>query len=617
MDSRQVRQKYLDFFQKKGHAIIPSAPLVPKDDPTVLFTTAGMHPLVPYLMGEPHPLGKRLASVQKCLRTDDIEEVGDMRHFTFFEMLGNWSLGDYFKKEALNWSFEFLTDKKWLNLDPKRVYATVFAGNKDAPLDKESIKIWQEIFEKAGIKAEVGNAKKGWQSGRIFVYEDNWWGPAGQTGPCGPDSEMFYDTGLPHDKKFGRVCHPNCDCGRFVEIWNDVFMQFNKKANGSFESLKQKNVDTGMGFERVVAIMEFLDGKIKIPDPFQTELFSSMIRIIELKSGKKYENYPKEFRIILDHLRAAVFVISDGIESSNKDRGYVLRKLITRMMMNKHKLGDFNNKRVINETIDIYKEFYPEVGKNKLKIFKEFEKEEERFETIWEKSRKLLKRKGGLETGGKIKNGKRVIDGRIAFDLEQTHGIKPEILEELLTMQTKDTYELDRENYLVAKKKHQKISREGAKQRFAGGLQDHSEETAKLHTAAHLLHEALRRILGEHVQQVGSNITAERLRFDFSHPEKLTDEQIKKIEDLVNEQIKKNLKVTKKVMGLTEAKKQGALAFFGQRYGEKVNVYKIGFFSKEVCAGPHVDFTGGLGQFTIEKEESCGAGKRRIYGVLK
>lgn len=623
MKASELRKKFIDFFSfpPRDHKEIPSSSLVPEDDPTVLFTTAGMHPLVPYLMGQPHPLGKRLCSVQKCLRTDDIEEIGDSRHFSFFEMLGNWSLGNYFKKEAIEWSFEFLTDKNWLGLEPKKIYISVFEGDKDASKDEESIKIWQETFKKVEIEAKVGDWRKPTFKNdilqeRIFAYEKskNWWGPAGQTGPCGPDTEMFYDTGLPHNKKFGEFCHPNCDCGRFVEIWNDVFMEFNKKANGSFESLKQKNVDTGLGLERVVALTEFIDGKIVLPDPFLTELFTSMIRIIEAVSGKKYKDYLKEFRIILDHLRAAVFVIADGVEPSNKDRGYILRKLLRRSIVNLSKISGRDLKEMlenyildelVSATINIYKKYYLKIGK------------EENFIRGTIKS-EWLKFKANMKTGYPalmevLTKPGNVISGLDAFHLFDTYGVHPDITIEAGKRFNK---KVDLRSFQRIFGEHRDLSRKGAQQKFAGGLQDHSQQTTKLHTATHLLHAALRKVLGTHVQQVGSNITAGRLRFDFTHSDSLTEEQIKKVENLVNEQIKKNLAVKCETMSLKEAQKQGALAFFGQKYPEKVKVYMINNFSKEVCGGPHVDFTGELRNFKIVKERAVGVGKRRIYATV-
>ncbi len=609
MTSEKLRDLFIKFFISKKHRRIPSASLIPENDPTVLFTTAGMHPLVPYLMGQDHPLGRRLCSIQKCLRTDDIEEVGDLRHFTFFEMMGNWSLGDYFKKEAIEWSFEFLTAKKWLGLDPKKIYVSVFEGDNNVSKDNDSIGYWQETFKKVGIEAKVGDykkptIKKNIIQERIFCYrrKENWWGPAGQTGPCGPDTEIFYDTGLAHDKKFGIFCHPNCNCGRFVEIWNDVFMEFNKKNNGEYEPLKQKNVDTGMGLERMLSILEFIEGKLQLPDPFSTELFKSVIRIIESATGKNYRDFPKQFRIILDHLRAAVFLTADGVEPANKDRGYILRRLIRRAVFAIYQLNETISlektvRSICQEYIKIYSLAYSEIKNANMVMISQ---EVNRFLAILNKGLKLL-------------NKFKIIDGKLAFDLFQTHGIPWDLTYEIALAKGQEIKKSEfKKQYL----KHQQLSRSGAAGKFSGGLQDHSEMTTKLHTATHLLHSALRKILGSHVYQVGSHITAERLRFDFTHKNKLSDFQIKKIENLVNEQIKKNLPVKMEVMSLNEAKKKKALALFGQKYPSKVKVYFIEEFSAEVCGGPHSDFTGNLGNFKIIKEEGVGAGKRRIYAKL-
>lgn len=627
MLANELRRKFIEFFISKGHKQIPSASLVPENDPTVLFTTAGMHPLVPYLTGQPHSLGKRLCSVQKCLRTDDIEEVGDLRHFTFFEMLGNWSLGDYFKKKAIEYSFEFLTDKQWLGLDPNKIYISVFEGDKDAPKDEESIKVWQRTFTKVGIKATVGDWRNPYldKGERIFSYDKkkNWWGPAGKTGPCGPDTEMFYDTGLPHDKKFGKHCHPNCDCGRFVEIWNDVFMEFNKKLTGKgqekldkaleltpedfhFELLKQKNVDTGLGLERIVAIIEFLEGKINIPDPFQTNLFRELREeIIDKVKGEITSIRKQRIRIFLDHSRAAVFLIGAGITPGKNDRESILRRLIRRADDQLDILFQLNKeyKRNIWERA-VY--FY---SKNYSSYYKELIDYRVIFTTILEeldRYRQVVTKTATIAAKAFIS---KKISGEEAFKLFTTYGFSPEQMKE-------KGYIFNKEEFNKAMERHKEISRRGIKQKFAGGLQDHSEQTTKLHTATHLLHAALRQVLGTHVQQVGSNITAERLRFDFIHPKPLTQEELSTIENLVNEQIKKNFKVTMEIMPLEEAKKQGALAFFGQKYPEKVKVYTIDGFSKEVCGGPHVDFTGSIGEFRIKKEESSGAGKRRIYAVV-
>jgi len=604
MTHKNLRKKFIEFFTTppRNHEEIPSAPLVPENDPTVLFITAGMHPLVPYLMGEPHPLGKRLVDIQKSMRTDDIEEVGDLSHFTFFEMLGNWSLGDYFKKEAIEWSFEFLTGKNWLGLDPSKIYISVFEGDSDAPLDKESISYWQEVFKKAGINAGVGD--------RIFPYPKakNWWGPAGQTGPCGPDTEMFYDTQLPlHDEKIhGEKCHINCDCGRYLEIWNDVFMQYNKKEDGTFEELKQQNVDTGMGMERVTAILEWLAGKIPTPDPFQTELFKKLIGGIEKFSRKKikYEGaYKKPIRIIADHVRASTFIIADGIDPSNKERGYVLRKLIRRAIRFGNTIGIQNIflSSLAEQVVNDYKEFYPELEKQSKRIQETLESEE-------------LKFRDALDHGLKKLEKLKEIDGKIAFDLYQSFGFPWEMTAEIAKERGQ---KIDKSQFEEEFRKHQTLSRTATKGIFKGGLQDHAEATTKLHTATHLLQQALRSVLGTHVRQKGSHITAERLRFDFSHPAKMKDEEIKKVQDLVNEKIKENLPVSMQIKGINEAIKEGALTVPGTQYPEKVKIYYVGNFSKEVCGGPHVDFTGGLGTFKIIKEEAAGANVRRIYAILR
>ena len=587
MTAKDLKKKYLDFFIKKGHKIIPNVSLIPENDPTALFISAGMHPLGPYLLGEPHPLGKKLCSVQRCLRTDDIDSVGDSFHHTFFEMLGNWSLGDsaspdgigqggYWKKEAIEWSFEFLT--KELGLNPSRLYISCFGGDQDAPKDEESAKIWQEV----GISEE-----------KIYFYgkKENWWGPTGKTGPCGPDTEIFYDaTGKP----CGPKCHPNDNCGRFFEIWNDVFMEYNKTGEGKFEPLKQKNVDTGMGVERTVAVLSGLD------DDYQTKLFAPIIRKIEEISGKKYQENPNEFRIIADHLRAATFLVSDGVTPSNVERGYILRRLIRRAMDQSTKIRHIDSlKSLLEKIINIYKRDYPELEKNKDIIYQVIEGEKEKYSRVITKSLRY-----------EVKTTGKKISGKEAFNLYATHGLSPQQLRG-------QGYKFDQAEFDRAFKKHQEISRVGAEKKFAGGLANHSEIVTKYHTATHLLNAALRQILGSHVFQKGSNITAERLRFDFPNPEKLTPEQIKKVENLINQKIKENLPVKMEMMTLEKAKKMGAVAVFAERYGEKVKVYSIGDYSKEVCGGPHVDFTGKLGKFKIIKEESAGAGIRRIYAKLE
>lgn len=582
MTAKELRKKYIDFFVKRGHKRIPSASLVPENDPTALFISAGMHPLVPYLVGEPHPLGKRLVSYQKCLRTGDIEEVGDTTHHTFFEMLGNWSLGDYFKKEAIYWSYEFLT--KELALDPKRLSVSVFAGDEDAPRDEESYKIWRSL----DIPKE-----------RIYFFpkENNWWGPVGETGPCGPDTEMFYDTGK---KPCGPDCRPEDGCGKYFEIWNDVFMEFNRTKDGQYEPLKQKNVDTGMGVERTVAILQGKD------DNYQTELFTPIIKVIEELSEKNYaqKGVRRSMRIIADHLRGATFAIADGVIPSNKDRGYIIRRLIRRSVVQMMQLNIVPLKLVpaiCGQIIDLYKDLYF-VDKNSYEIHLIIGTEVDKFLPKLHRASKLLQTKQ--------------LSGKLLFDLFQTHGLPFEVAQDLLEQWGKKIDKEIKEEYEKEFEKHQRLSRKGAEKKFAGGLADHSEETTKLHTATHLLHQALREILGVHVKQAGSNITPKRLRFDFSHSKKLTEEEIKKVEKLVNEKVDQNLKVSWRIMTPEEAKKEGALAFFEKKYEEKVKVYSIDDWSKEICGGPHVDFTGVLGKFKILKEESAGAGSRRIYAVL-
>ncbi|HEU0050805.1 MAG TPA: alanine--tRNA ligase [Patescibacteria group bacterium] len=615
-----VRQRFLDFFREKGHTIIPSASLIPENDPTVLFTTAGMHPLVPYLLGEAHPAGTRLANCQKCLRTDDIEEVGDNRHLTFFEMLGNWSLGDYFKPEAIQWSFEFLTEAEWLNLDPMRLFVTVFEGDSDAPKDTDSISIWQSLFlTRKGIEADLGKPGKdapssGKKGPRIYAYpkKKNWWGPAGMTGPCGPDTEIFYDTGREHDPAFGPVCHPNCDCGRFVEIWNNVFMQYQKVKTSvgteevfAFEPLTQKNVDTGMGLERMAAVMQ------NVATVFDTEIFQHVFANIEERSGKKYgkkEEIDRSFRILADHLRAATFVIGDprGVVPSNVGQGYIVRRLIRRAIREGRRLGI--NESFTHEIAEIFVEefgdFYQELRANRERIVNELKKEEEKFGKTIEKGMRELE-KMGTPTGEQ------------AFVLFSTYGFPLELTEEILKERG---VSIDRAAFESEFKKHQELSRTASAGLFKGGLADHSEQTTRLHTATHLLHRALREVLGVHVAQKGSNITAERLRFDFSHPQKMTPEEIARVESIVNEVIKKDLPVHFEEMTVDEAKKRGAIGLFEQKYGEKVKVYFMGEpdseFSIEICGGPHVSHTGELGSFKIQKEEAVSAGVRRIKATV-
>jgi len=584
MRASELKKKFLDFFVKKGHKILPNLPLVPESDPTTLFISAGMQPLVPSLLGEPHPLGRRLCSLQRCLRTGDIESVGDVFHLTFFEMLGNWSLGDYWKKESLSWSYEFLT--KILGLDPRRLHVTIFAGDKTAPKDKESEKIWLSL----GISKE-----------RIYPLprKDNWW-EAGETGPGGPDSEIFYDTGKP---ACGPNCRPGDGCGRFFEMWNNVFMEYNRKANGTYEKLKQQNVDTGMGVERTSVILQ---GK---SDVFQTDVFASIIGRLEEIAGKKYQENQRSMRIIADHLRAATFLIADGVTPSNVEQGYVLRRLVRRSVRFGKILGlkERFAAKISQAVIKVMGEEYKELEKKKETIFQVLEEEEEKFRRLLEKGLREVEKYSTL-------------DGKIAFWLYETYGIPLEMIEEIAQEKGQ---KINKKVFEKEFRKHQELSREGAKKKFTGGLADHSAAVTRLHTVTHLLQAALRQVLGNHIKQMGSNITPERLRFDFLHSQPLSAKQLSQVEKIINQKIKENLPVRMKIMSLEEAKRKGALAFFGEKYGEKVKVYFIGSgqkgerpFSVEVCGGPHVSFTGELGSVKIIKEEGIGAGKRRIYAVL-
>ncbi|MCX6762441.1 MAG: alanine--tRNA ligase [Candidatus Moranbacteria bacterium] len=608
MTANELRQKYLDFFKEKGHAIIPSASLVPENDPTVLFTTAGMHPLVPYLIGEKHPLGTRLANVQKCVRTGDIHDVGDNRHDTFFEMLGNWSLGDYFKKEAIEWSFEFITSEKWLGLDPRRLYVTVFEGDDDAPLDQESINIWKEQFKKVGIDAEIaGSDKEVSENHRIIPLgkDDNWWGPAGETGPCGPCTEMFYDVSPENGPLTGNF-ENLVNNFRLLEFWNDVFMEYNKKKDATFERMAQQNVDTGMGLERVAVIVS---GKDNI---FDTELFQPIIRKVEEISGQSYKEDDNQspMRIITDHLRSATFMIADGVVPSNVERGYILRRLIRRAVRQGKILGIENNfaAKIAEVVISEYKETYPELEREAAKITEELNQEEVRFRETLEKGLKKIREI--IAESRKVEQ----ISGEKAFYLFSTFGFPLELTKEIAD---EHGTAVDEEGFHEEFKKHQALSRTVSAGMFKGGLADAGENSAKLHTATHLLLAALRKVLGEDVQQKGSNITGERLRLDFSHDKKMTPEEIAEVEKLVNVAIEKNIPVKCAEMTLEEAQKSGAVGVFGDKYGDKVKVYSIFDFSTEICGGPHANFTGELGKFKITKEEASSAGVRRIKAVLE
>ncbi len=565
MNRKELIKKYIDFFKSKNHKEIANASLIPENDPTALFTTAGMHPLVPYLLGQKHPLGKRLCNVQKCIRTTDIEKVGDNCHHTFFEMLGNWSLEDYWKKEAIEFSFEFLT--KVLKIPKEKVSVTCFKGDKDAPKDTESAKIWKSL----GVKKI-----------KFLEKEENWWGPAGKTGPCGPCTEMFMND---------------------IEIWNDVFMQYNKDENGNYKIAKQKNIDTGMGVERTIAIIKGLE------DDYLTEVFKPIIKEIEKISKRKYKGNEKPMRIIADHIKASVFIIADGIIPSNTEQGYVLRRLIRRATRYGEKLGIKNFISKIAEPVFRIYDDYRHLQKNKDKIIKELGKEEQKFNRTLEK---------GLNKFKKFILGKKTFSGKESFLLYQSYGFPIEMIEEECK---KNKIAFSKKDFEKEQQKHQELSRTATAGKFKSGLADASEETTKLHTATHLLLAALRIVLKDkNIIQRGSNITPERLRLDFSFPRKLTEDEIKKVEDLVNEQIKKSCEVCRQEMSIKEAEKR-ALGTFREKYGDRVSVYTIcpknKPFSCEICAGPHVKNTRELGKFRITKEESSSAGVRRIRGVLE
>jgi len=601
MTADELRKKYVEFFVSKGHVQIQGKSLLPDNDPTVLFTTAGMHPLVPYLLGEPHPAGKRLVDYQKCIRTGDIDSVGDTSHLTFFEMLGNWSLGDYFKEGAIEMSFEFLTSPQWLNIPKEKLGVTVFEGDGAVPCDNESAAVWKKMGIPENRIAYLPRA-------------DNWWGPAGSTGPCGPDSEMFYYVG---DAPCGPDCKPGCSCGKWLEIWNDVFMQYNKKANGEYEPLARKCVDTGMGIERTVTI---LNGKKSVYD---TDIFAQIRGAVEKGAGYVYGTdieKDKSVRIICDHLRASTFILGDpkAVSPSNVGAGYVLRRLIRRAVRHGRKLGINTETPLLSPIADILiKQMqgpYPELTENRARVIEELDREEQKFlETLQKGEHEFEKLLPNL-----LKDPRKIMPGRLAFKLYDTYGFPIELTEELAA---ENGMKVNRGEFDEAFKKHQELSRAGSEQIFKGGLQDHGEISTKYHTATHLLHQALRLVLGDHIAQKGSNITSERMRFDFAHPAPMTAEEIKKVEAIVNEQIQKDLPVSMEMMALDAAKASGAIALFGEKYESQVKVYTVGtsecFFSKEVCGGPHVERTGGLGKFSIQKEQSSSAGVRRIRAVLE
>lgn len=591
MNRKKLIEEYIKFFKSKGHKEIPNFSLIPENDPTVLFTTAGMHPIVPYLLGQKHPLGKRLCNVQQCIRTGDIDEVGDETHHTFFEMLGNWSLGDYFKKEAIEYSFEFMT--KVLKVPINKLAVTCFAGDSDAPKDNESKKIWISLRIPEGRIA-------------FLPKSDNWWGPAGKTGPCGPDTEMFYwKSSKPAPKKF------NPEDSNWVEIWNDVLMQYNKNSEGKYQEAKQKNIDTGMGVERTLTILNGLD------DNYLTDCWKPIIKEIEKLSGREYgkeESITRSMRIIADHIKAATFIMGEGITPLNKERGYVLRKLIRRAIVHGEKLGliDFTN-NLSKRVFEIYKEYFPKEGGKKFFIDRnvqqfildEMGREEMGFRMTLDK---------GLKIFQDMVRYKKEISGKDAFLLSQSYGFPIELLKDLAKERK---VRLDEKGFEKELAKHQQLSRTATEGKFKSGLADNSEATTKLHTATHLLLRAIQIVLkDDSIIQKGSNITAERLRFDFSFPRKLTKEELKKIEDLVNSQIQNSCEVVREEMSPEEARKKGACGIFDKRYGEIVSVYSVGKFSKEICAGPHVKNTCELGHFKILKEESSSQGVRRIKAVL-
>lgn len=590
--SEFLREKYLGFFAERGHAVIQSASLIPENDPSVLFTTAGMHPLIPYLMGQSHPKGHRLTDVQKCVRTGDIEEVGDDSHLTFFEMLGNWSLGDYFNHQSIKWSYEFLTSKKYLGLDPDRISVTVFAGDDDAPRDEDSAKVWEEC----GIPKE-----------RIYYLpkKHNWW-IAGTTGPCGPDTEIFWDTGKPACSDH---CDPSCDCGKYLEIWNNVFMQFNRQADGTYLPLTQKNVDTGMGLERTVCV---LNGFKSVYD---IDLFQGAFAKIEELSGKKYDSDPKTMRamrIIADHVRTSTFLLGDpvGVVPSNVDQGYVLRRLIRRAVRMANSLGMPKGSiaEIAKVYIDVYKDVYPELTQNHDKIIDELNKEEDKFsKTLVAGEKEFTKVISHIQGN--------VVPGGTAFKLYDTFGFPIEMTEELAA---ENGYTVDVEGFKQKFAEHQAKSHAGSEQRFKGGMAEGGGiETTYLHTATHLLQAALRKVLGDEVKQKGSNITPERLRFDFSFSRPMTAEEIAETQRLVNDAIQRDLPIICEEMPVEEARKTGAIGLFGDKYGEVVKVYTMGDFSKEICGGPHAEHTGQLGHFVIQKEQSSSSGVRRIKAILE
>jgi alanyl-tRNA synthetase len=620
MKLREVREKYLSYMKGKGHSVIPSSKLIPENDPTTLFTGSGMQPLIPYLLGQKHPLGNKITNSQKCFRSVDIDDIGDNRHTTFFEMLGNWSLGDYFKEEQLPWIFSFLIDE--IKLDPNKIFVTVFSGDTEnnLPRDDEAVNIWKKLFSSKGVEAkavdlvnEENAGKVGMQDGRIFYYDSkkNWWSRMGvpknmpANEPGGPDSEVFYlFESVKHDEKFGKYCHPNCDCGRFLEIGNSVFMEYKKNADSTFSKLPQRNVDFGGGLERITMVSE------NTPDIFLIDVLYNIIKILEKSSGKSYQDLQARFsmRVIADHLRATTFLVADGISPSNSDQGYFVRRLIRRAVrhMDLLQITDRNLAHFVPDILDYYKDVYPEAFDNKIEIQKIISDEETKF-------RKTLSQ--GLKEFNKLSGN---ISGEDAFTLFSTYGFPIDLTIELAK---EKNISVDIEDYKNKFAEHQKLSRSGSVAKFKGGLVDTSDQSIKYHTATHLLHQALCDVLGQSVEQKGSNITPERLRFDFSYHTKMTDDEKKKVEDIINQKIKSSLPVNNILLPKDEALKTGAKHFFGEKYGDQVSIYYIGenlenAYSKEFCGGPHVNNTNEIGTFKIIKEEAVSSGVRRIKAVV-
>jgi alanyl-tRNA synthetase len=627
MNAEEIRNAYLKFFEDRGHAVIKRAPLILKDDPTTLFTGSGMQPMIPYLLGETHPDGKRIADSQTCLRAQDIEDIGDNRHTTFFEMLGNWSLGDYFKEQQIEWMFEFLSDV--VGLDMNRIYITCYAGNErlNIPKDTEAAEVWKKLFDSKGIssgEAEIGSEEAGYERGmqdgeRIFYYDGskNWWSRNGNEDntpvgdPCGPDTEMFYDFGTPHSNEYGERCHPNCDCGRFMEIGNNVFMAYKKVAEGQFEELEQKNVDHGSGLERIAA------AKLNDPDVFKISLMWPIIAKLQELSGKMYESHLESMRVIADHLRAATFLAVDGCEPSNKQQGYVMRRLVRRAIRFAFDLGVEQNfmEEIVPVIADLYHNDFPEVAEKREDVISVLVREEKTFRQTLRKGLQQLQR---LAASG--------LTGEELFVLYDTYGFPVELSTEEALKQGVPLSDDWREQFDAKMAEQRTRSQTAAKGTFKGGLEGDTLQHKKYHTATHLMYRALKNVLGDHVIQRGSNVTEERLRFDFSHSEKMTPEQVKQVEDIVNEQIEKDLPVSWREENTKDALASGVSGAFGDKYGEVVKVYSIGDpdnnpYSREICGGPHVDHTGQLGEdgkrFKIAKEESSSSGVRRIKAVLQ